>query len=334
MDSVIDTAWTINTLKDSLEQSSLVRPGELTAKIVEGADPVLVVTMHEYGDLPIYVAPDSVATWVQREQFQLQANGEPAVLAGVPPDYFSADGQLWGNPLYDWQRAERDDFAFWRQRFAAQLQRFDLLRIDHFRGLAAYWSVPAGAPTARNGRWVEAPGAPLLARLRAAHDGLPVVAEDLGLITPDVEALRRQFELPGMRVMQFGFDGSPDNPHLAHNFTRYTVAYTGTHDNDTSLGWYRALDASAARRVDDYLGSDSAHMPGALLRAALASVAVLAVAPLQDLLSLGSEARINTPGTVKGNWHWQCSAGALTHELAGQLLAMNERYGRVVRYPL
>ncbi len=231
------------------------------------------------------------------------------------------------------------------------MQRFDLLRIDHFRGLAAYWSVPAGASTAREGRWVDAPGAALLARLRAAHGGLPVVAEDLGLITPDVEALRREFDLPGMRVLQFGFDGSPDNPHLAHNYTRFTVVYTGTHDNDTTLGWYRSLDASARRRVEDYLGCASAQlpaeqMPTALLRAALASVAVLAVAPLQDLLGLGSEARFNTPGTVNarsggdsvgdsgGNWSWQFAPGALTPQLAGALRAMNERYGRVVRYPL
>jgi 4-alpha-glucanotransferase len=291
-----------------------------------------------FGDLPIYVAPDSVATWVQRGQFQLQASGEPAALAGVPPDYFSADGQLWGNPLYNWPQAEADDFAFWRQRFAAQLQRFDLLRIDHFRGLAAYWSVPAGASTAREGRWVDAPGGALLARLRAAYGGLPVVAEDLGLITPEVDALRREFGLPGMRVMQFGFDGSPDNPHLAHNYTRFTVVYTGTHDNDTTLGWYRSLDAGTTRRVEDYLGCASAQlpaeqMPTALLRAALASVAVLAVAPLQDLLGLGSEARFNTPGTVIGNWSWQFASGALTARLAGQLRAMNERYGRVVRYP-
>jgi len=289
-----------------------------------------------FGDLPIYVAPDSVATWVQRGQFQLQPNGEPAALAGVPPDYFSADGQLWGNPLYNWQQAETDDFAFWRQRFAAQMQRFDLVRIDHFRGLAAYWSVPAGERTARAGQWVEAPGAPLLARLRAAHGGLPVVAEDLGLITPDVDALRREFGLPGMRVMQFGFDGSPDNPHLAHNYTRFTVVYTGTHDNDTTLGWYRSLDGATARRVDDYLGSNGAHMPTALIRAALASVAVLAVAPLQDLLGLGSEARFNTPGTVngsaEGNWSWQFAPDALTPRLAAALRAMNEQFGRVVSY--
>jgi 4-alpha-glucanotransferase len=286
-----------------------------------------------FGDLPIYVAPDSVATWVEREQFQLQANGEPAALAGVPPDYFSADGQLWGNPLYDWRQAQSDEFAFWRQRFAAQLQRFDLLRIDHFRGLAAFWSVPAGSATAREGRWVEAPGAALLRRLRTAQAGLPVVAEDLGVITPDVDALRRRFALPGMRVLQFGFGGAADNPHLPHNFTRDTVAYTGTHDNDTTLGWYRSLDAHAARHVDEYLGSDGAHMPRALLRAALASVALLTVAPLQDLLELGSEARFNTPGTVAGNWSWRCAAGALNRPLAEQLLAMNERYGRLVRYP-
>ena len=286
-----------------------------------------------FGDLPIYVAPDSVATWVQPEQFQLQASGEPAALAGVPPDYFSADGQLWGNPLYDWSRAQHDDFAFWRQRFAAQLQRFDLLRIDHFRGLAGYWSVPAGATSARDGRWVEAPGVALLARLQALHDGLPVVAEDLGVITPDVDALRRQFALPGMRVLQFGFDGAADNPHLPHNYPRDTVAYTGTHDNDTTLSWYRSLAAPAARQVDAYLDSDGAHMPGALLRAALASVAVLAVVPLQDLLELGSEARFNTPGTIVGNWAWQFEEAALTRSLAERLLAMNERYGRAVRYP-
>ena len=216
------------------------------------------------------------------------------------------------------------------------MQRFDLVRIDHFRGLAAYWSVPAGERTARTGHWVQAPGAPLLARLRAAHGGLPVVAEDLGLITPDVDALRREFGLPGMRVMQFGFDGSPDNPHLTHNYSRFTVAYTGTHDNDTTLGWYRSLDAATARRVDDYLGSNGADMPGALLRAALASVAVLAVAPLQDLLGLGSEARFNTPGTVNGsaggNWSWQFAPGALTPRLAAALRAMNEQFGRVVSY--
>ena len=286
-----------------------------------------------FGDLPIYVAPDSVATWVQPEQFQLQPDGQPAALAGVPPDYFSADGQLWGFPLYNWEQAQRDDFIFWRQRCAAQLSRFDVLRIDHFRGLAGYWSVPAGARTAREGQWRSAPGTALLTRLLEQHGDLPVVAEDLGEITPDVEALRRQFSLPGMRVLQFGFDGASDNLHLPHNFSRDTVVYTGTHDNDTTLGWYRALDAEAARRVDAYLSSDglasvSAQMPGALLRAAIASVAVLAIAPLQDLLALGSEARFNTPGTVVGNWRWRCDAGALSAELSGSLRVLNAVYGR------
>jgi 4-alpha-glucanotransferase len=281
-----------------------------------------------FGDLPIYVAPDSVATWVQREQFQLQPDGQPAALAGVPPDYFSADGQLWGFPLYDWEQAQRDDFIFWRQRCAAQLARFDVLRIDHFRGLAGYWSVPAGARTARDGQWRSAPGPALLARLLAQHGDLPVVAEDLGDITPDVEALRRQFSLPGMRVLQFGFDGASDNLHLPHNFSRDTVVYTGTHDNDTTLGWYRSLDAGSARRVEAYLACDAAQLPDALLRAAIASVAVLAIVPLQDLLALGSEARFNTPGTVVGNWQWRCHAGALSAELASGLRALNERYGR------
>ena len=286
-----------------------------------------------FGDLPIYVAPDSVATWVQPEQFQLQPDGQPAALAGVPPDYFSADGQLWGFPLYNWEQAQRDGFNFWRQRCAAQLSRFDVLRIDHFRGLAGYWSVPAGAHTARDGQWRSAPGAALLASLLEQHGDLPVVAEDLGEITPDVEALRRQFSLPGMRVLQFGFDGATDNLHLPHNFSRDTVVYTGTHDNDTTLGWYRALDAEVARRVDAYLSSDglasvSAPMPGALLRAAIASVAVLAIVPLQDLLALGSEARFNTPGTVVGNWRWRCDAGALSAELSGSLRVLNAVYGR------
>ena len=284
-----------------------------------------------FGDLPIYVAPDSVATWVQREQFQLQPDGQPAALAGVPPDYFSADGQLWGFPLYNWDQAQRDDFVFWRQRFATQVSRFDVLRIDHFRGLAGYWSVPAGARTARNGQWRSAPGAALLARLLEQYGNLPVVAEDLGDITPDVKALRRQFALPGMRVLQFGFDGASDNLHLPHNFSRDTVVYTGTHDNDTTLGWYRMLDVEAARRVDAYLSSDglaSAPMPGALLRAAIASVGVLAIAPLQDLLALGSEARFNTPGTVVGNWQWRCHAGALSAELAGRVRDLSARYGR------
>ena len=208
-----------------------------------------------------------------------------------------------------------------------QLERFDLVRVDHFRGLAAHWAVPAGAASAREGRWMPTPGAELLAALRGGGE-LPLVAEDLGLITPDVEALRHDFDLPGMRVLQFGFDGSSGNPHLPHNYTRHTVAYTGTHDNDTTLGWYRSLDPATATRVDEYLGCGPADMPRALVRAVLASVAELAVVPVADVLGLGSEARFNTPGTVGGNWSWRLPPAALTPALAQLHAHLNRQYGR------
>jgi 4-alpha-glucanotransferase len=282
-----------------------------------------------FGDLPIYVAPDSVATWSERAQFQLDAAGRPLLLAGVPPDYFSADGQLWGNPLYDWEQAERDGFAFWRARLGRQLRRFDLLRIDHFRGLAGYWAVPAGARTAREGHWRPAPGHALFQALGADFPDLPLVAEDLGVITPDVELLRVGFRLPGMRVLQFGFDGSPDNPHLPHNYQRDLVAYTGTHDNDTTVGWYHGLGNEDAQRVSYYLRSDAAGLPDAMARAVLASVAQLAIIPAQDLLQLGSEARFNTPGTVAGNWSWRLPPERLNADLAQRFAQLNHMFGRV-----
>jgi 4-alpha-glucanotransferase len=282
-----------------------------------------------FGDLPIYVAPDSVATWSARAQFQLNADGKLALLAGVPPDYFSADGQLWGNPLYNWEQAERDKFSFWRMRLARQLQRFDLVRIDHFRGLAAYWAVPAGATTAREGRWCPAPGRALFQALAADFPDLPLVAEDLGVITPDVEQLRMAFGLPGMRVLQFGFDGSPDNPHLPHNYQRDVVAYTGTHDNDTTVGWYRSLQRSDAERVEFYLGTEPARLADSMARAVLGSVAQLAIIPAQDLLQLASQARLNTPGTASGNWSWRLTGGSLTAALAQQFAPLNHVFGRV-----
>jgi 4-alpha-glucanotransferase len=280
------------------------------------------------GDLPIYVAPDSVATWAHREQFQLDETGRPAQLAGVPPDYFSADGQLWGNPLYAWAQAKRDGFAFWRTRLGRQLQRFDLVRIDHFRGLAGYWSVPAGARTAREGSWQSAPGKALFRVLQQNFPDLPLVAEDLGVITPDVEELRLAYRLPGMRVLQFAFGGAADNPHLPHNYTRDVVAYTGTHDNDTTQGWCRTLNEAETRHALSYLHCEISALAEQMQRAVLGSVAQLVVLPAQDLLRLGSEARLNTPGTAKGNWSWRLARERLDAPLAQAYRALNRIFGR------
>ncbi len=280
------------------------------------------------GDLPFYVGPDSVATWAHREQFQLDAHGRPAAVAGVPPDYFSATGQLWGNPLYDWQAMRHDSFAYWRARVLEQLQRVDLLRIDHFRALAAHWAVPAGAPDARWGEWHLTPGEDLLRLLMDELGDLPIVAEDLGVITDDVVKLRKGFGLPGMRVLQFAFSGEGDNPHLPHMHEHDSVVYTGTHDNDTTLGWYRSLDEQTRHRVDSMLRVAPGAMPEALIREALGSVGQLAVIPAQDLLGLGSAARLNTPGTVADNWRWRLPAGALTPQLARHFAHLNGMYGR------
>jgi 4-alpha-glucanotransferase len=281
-----------------------------------------------FGDLPIYVAPDSVATWTAREQFLLRDNGEVAEVAGVPPDYFSADGQLWGNPLYDWERQRRDGFTFWLQRLSLQADRFDLLRIDHFRALSAFWAVPAGAATARDGQWREAPGHELLQRLTSELPQLELVAEDLGVITPDVTALRHAFAMPGMRVLQFGFDGDPANPHLPHQHEVDSVIYTGTHDNDTTHGWYENLTPFARDLVRRYLGRSDSEVVDALRRSALASVGKLAVLPAQDLLDLGTAARLNRPGTISGNWSWRLPQEALTQPLALRYRDLNQLYNR------
>jgi len=281
-----------------------------------------------FGDLPFYVGPSSVETWAHRELFQLTPTGEPAAVGGVPPDYFSRLGQLWGNPVYDWQALQRTDFAWWLARVRAQLARLDLLRIDHFRALAAHWAVPASAPDARSGAWLSTPGEHLLQRLREEFSDLPLVAEDLGVITEDVLALKNGFGLPGMRVLQFGFDGEPQNVHVPYRHVRDCVVYTGTHDNDTSLGWYTSLDRDTKQRVDFYLRLTPGAMPEGLIRAALGSVGLLAIIPAQDLLGLGSEARLNTPGTASGNWLWRLPAGALTAELARTYAHLNATFGR------
>jgi 4-alpha-glucanotransferase len=281
-----------------------------------------------FGDLPIYVAPDSATTWTQREQFQLDHDARPIAVAGVPPDYFSEDGQLWGNPLYDWERMRWEDFRFWRDRLGSQLARYDLLRIDHFRGLAAYWAVPFGAVNARGGEWRPALGREMLnAVVRDMHE-LPLVAEDLGVITPDVDALRKDFRLPGMRVLQFAFDGGSDNPHLPHNHEEASVVYTGTHDNDTTVGWYGTAGDNTRARMHDYLGIWDGDPIDAMIRTTLASVGRLAVLPLQDVLRLGSEARLNTPGTVQGNWLWRAPLQMLDGSLARHHREMNELYAR------
>lgn len=281
-----------------------------------------------FGDLPFYVAPSGAETWCQRGLFQLTAAGAPAAVGGVPPDYFSATGQMWGNPLYDWGALGAQGFAWWVARIGAQLARLDLLRLDHFRAFAAHWAIPGDAADARAGVWQPSAGEALLGRLRDEYTDLPLVAEDLGVITADVVALMQRFALPGMRVLQFGFDGNPANPHLPYEYVPGCVAYTGTHDNDTAMGWYASLDPATRQRVDFFLRAEPGAMPEALLRAALGSVARLVVIPLQDLLGLASAARFNTPGTTVGNWQWRLPQGALTAELAARCARLNGSFGR------
>ena len=282
-----------------------------------------------FGDMPIFVAHDSAEVWAHREYFQLDARGQPRTVAGVPPDYFSETGQRWGNPLYDWPRLQADGFGWWRARLATELSRFDLVRVDHFRGFEACWEIPAADDTAVNGRWVEVPGAALFDALRTRFGRLPLVAEDLGYITPAVYALRRRYGFPGMGVLQFAFDGGADNPYLPHHLAPDTVIYTGTHDNDTTLAWFQALSAEKQARILEYLGSPAEPMPQPLVRAALASVARLAVIPMQDALALGPGQRMNTPGTTEGNWRWRFRWEQIEPGLAQRLRRMVEVYGRL-----
>ncbi|MET0070453.1 MAG: 4-alpha-glucanotransferase [Candidatus Thiodiazotropha sp.] len=281
-----------------------------------------------FGDLPIFVAHDSAEVWAHREFFDLHADGHPRVVAGVPPDYFSATGQRWGNPLYCWDRLEADDFSFWVERLRAQSTLFDFLRIDHFRGFEAYWEIPAEEQTAENGRWVEAPGEKLFQRLYRALPELELVAEDLGVITPEVEALRKAYHLPGMKILQFAFSGGADNPYLPFHHSRDSVVYTGTHDNDTTLGWYKGLDDTTREIVDDYLGKPREVMPWPLIRTALASRANLAILPFQDVLGLDSTHRMNTPGTTEGNWGWRFEWNRIKHGTTERLLRYVKMYGR------
>jgi 4-alpha-glucanotransferase len=289
------------------------------------------------GDMPIFVAHNSADVWAKPELFKLKEDGSPEAVAGVPPDAFSKTGQLWGNPIYDWARMRGDGFGWWVDRVRETLKIVDVVRLDHFRGFAAYWEVPAEHETAEHGRWVEAPGRELFETLKGALGGhLPIVAEDLGTITPDVHALRDEFGFPGMRVLQFAFGGDPHDTHLPHEYAQNTVAYTGTHDNDTVVGWFeqrgRADAPDGERRERElclkYLGTDGSEINWDFIRAAQMSVATLAVAQLQDVLGLPSDARMNIPASAQGNWGWRYAAGALTDSLAARLRDMTALYGR------
>ncbi|MBS3803285.1 MAG: 4-alpha-glucanotransferase [Oleiphilaceae bacterium] len=282
-----------------------------------------------FGDIPIFVALDSADVWANPGQFKLAPDGSPIAVAGVPPDYFAPTGQHWGNPLYDWDKMAADGFEWWLNRLASQRERFDIIRLDHFRGLHAYWEIPAGEQDAVNGRWVEAPGYEFLTACFKAFPDLPLIAENLGIIGEEVEALRHAFELPGMVVLQFAFDKNPDNPHIPYNHSKKDVVYTGTHDNTTGLSWYEELDPESQDYLADYNGYAPDDKAWLLIRMALASVSCLAVVPLQDFLGLGYDARFNTPGTTEGNWQWQFRWEQFPADLASTIRHMVALYGRL-----
>lgn len=293
------------------------------------------------GDLPIYVSHDSADVWVHRRYFQLDAGGNPTVVSGVPPDYFSETGQLWGNPIYRWDALAEDGYDWWLDRFRATFAMVDMIRLDHFRGFEAYWEVPATESTAVNGRWVKGPGSALFQAAREKLGELPFVAENLGVITPEVEAIREQFGFPGMAVLQFAFGTDAQAPTFRpHNYPRQVVAYTGTHDNDTTVGWWSSKGSGDSTRSDQdilrerdfamrYLNTDGREMQWTFIRAVEASVADTVLIPLQDVLGLGNEARMNQPATVGGNWRWRYRPGALKPELAQRLKEMAQLYDRL-----
>lgn len=285
------------------------------------------------GDLPIFAAHDSAEVWAHPELFCLDPDGNPQFVSGVPPDYFSPTGQLWGNPTYRWSAHQRDGYSWWLQRVRATLSQVDIMRLDHFRGFLAYWEVPAGNPTAEIGRWTPGPAEDLFDVLRQKvpipeGDGtMPIIAEDLGVITPDVLRLRDKYGLPGMKVLQFAFSG-PENSFLPHNYVPHCVAYTGTHDNDTARGWYGEAAPGEAAFARRYLRATARNINWAMICCIWASVAALAIAPMQDLLNLPTEARMNYPGRADGNWVWRIQAGDLSELLAKKLLGLNVLYGR------
>jgi 4-alpha-glucanotransferase len=280
------------------------------------------------GDIPIFVAHDSADVWSHPELFNLDKDLNPTVVAGVPPDYFSPTGQLWGNPLYEWDVHASDGYSWWIERLQSVLSLVDYVRLDHFRGFAGYWEIPAGEKTAINGQWVPGPGKDFFYKLKNVLNKLPIIAEDLGVITDDVDDMRESFNLPGMKIMVFAFDSDAKNIFLPHNYSKEYVVYTGTHDNDTVLGWYNRVDEKERDAARKYLARDGQDISWDLIRAAWASVAVFALAPMQDFLSLDNSARMNYPSTLGGNWLWRMPSGALTEPLRHRISELNAIFGR------
>jgi 4-alpha-glucanotransferase len=283
-----------------------------------------------FGDIPIFVAYDSAEVWANPHLFKLDENYEMTVVAGVPPDYFSETGQRWGNPHYNWEVMAEDNFAWWVERMRTQSELFDLVRIDHFRGIEAAWEIPASEETAMNGTWVTAPGDALLASIYAHLPEVHLVAEDLGIITQEVDTLRLKYEMPGMKILQFAFGGDETNPYLPENIEENSVVYTGTHDNDTTLGWYHHAESHVKAHLHHYLGTDQPSMPNALMELAFSTKAKLAVVPMQDILALDSESRMNTPGTIVGNWVWQFEWQQLTEQFRQQFKQAVKTSGRAL----
>jgi 4-alpha-glucanotransferase len=284
------------------------------------------------GDIPIFVAFDSADAWSHPELFFINKRGKPTVVAGVPPDYFSPTGQLWGNPLYRWSAHEKTGFSWWISRIKATLQLFDIIRLDHFRGFAGYWEVPAGSDTAEYGRWVPGPGKKLFNAVKKSLGELPIIAEDLGEITPDVIALRDYFQLPGMKILQFAFNSDSEDAFLPHNYVSGCVAYTGTHDNDTSRGWYETASEKERAFCRQYLARSGDDISWDLIRSVWSSVALFVLTPMQDLLSLGTDARMNYPSKAIGNWQWRILSDALNEGLLQRIKDMNIIYGRDLNF--
>ena len=283
------------------------------------------------GDIPIFIAHDSADAWTHRELFYLDESGQPIVVAGVPPDYYTKTGQLWGNPLYRWEVHARDGYSWWMERLRSAFSMVDILRLDHFRGFAGYWEVPATEKTAENGRWVPGPGEKLFKRIKDEFGDLPIVAEDLGEITPDVIQLRDKFGLPGMKILVFAFESGESNVFLPHHYHENCIVYTGTHDNDTAAGWFKRIDEGEKTFAQRYLKSSGEDIAWDLIKLAWSSKAIFSIAQMQDLLSLDNQARMNYPGNPQGNWKWRFTETDLSDRLKERLKEVNYLYGRYIR---